>query len=743
MGHGFPVLLNLKRRARRIAGWLKQNYRPSLKNLAIAASAIVAVLLIGAALWALLEMPTLQVNELLKPAGDGSAKRVLDKEKAELFQVENEARRTLTQIILGLFGLVALGLLAVRSWANYKDARTAEQGHITDRFNKAIELLGATHEKGEPKPEIRLGAIYALERIARDSARDHWAVMEVLTAYVRENSRWKEPAPRVSRSGLGLLGATFWDAKTATKEEKQSEEKFNPRIDIQAILTVLGRRERSKAREDDNRLDLSNTDLRGAHLVAAHLEGANLRAAHLEEANLVAAHLEGAHLEYAHLEGATGVTRDQINSARGQPTNRTSRWHPAPTPVTRRLHRRASRKAAPRKRRKLIEGERRGLKKKMSIYKQGNKGTYWYEFSFRGKRIRQSTRQRNANLARDMEAAHRTALLKGEVGIKDRSKMPTVAQFVPRFERAIETLCGDKPRTVEFYKSKLRLLLTYEPLNVCRLDGVDEAMVDTYKQHRARQVSRYGRPLSPASVNRELATLRRMLRLAQEWKVIDRVPRIRLLRGERNREFVLSFNDEKLYLEAAPEDLRDVAVLMLDTGLRVGEALSLEWPSARLKPAPGSEYGYVTVRAASAKNAKQRHVPLTARAVAMLKGLGPQKEGVVFHRADGQPLYQTWLNEKHRKLRKTLKLPADFVPHSFRHTYGTRLGEAGADAFTIMRLMGHSTVVVSQKYVHPTPETMESAVRRMAALNPNRSPVVPLNPPPTDSAAKTDKAVTS
>ena len=247
-------------------------------------------MLIWAALWALREIPTWQVNELLKPAGDGSARLVLDKEKAELFQVENEARRTLTQIILGVFGLLALGFLGVRSWANYKDSCTAEQGQITDSFNKAIELLGATHAIGAPILEIRLGAIYALERIARDSARDHWPVMEVLTAYVRANADWKEPKAK--------------DVETAPDEEKKSEEKPKPRIDIQAILTVLGRRERSKAREGDNRLDLSNTDLRGASLSETHLEGANLWAAHLEGAYLGAAHLEEAHLGRAHLEGA-------------------------------------------------------------------------------------------------------------------------------------------------------------------------------------------------------------------------------------------------------------------------------------------------------------------------------------------------------------------------------------------------------------------------------------------------------
>jgi len=62
-------------------------------------------------------------------------------------------------------------------------------------------------------------------------------------------------------------------------------------------------------------------------------------------------------------------------------------------------------------------------------------------------------------------------------------------------------------------------------------------------------------------------------------------------------------------------------------------------------------------------------------------------------------------------------MPDDFVLHSLRHTFGTRLGEAGADAFTIMKLMGHSTVIVSQRYVHPSPESIERAFEKLEALN--------------------------
>ena len=82
----------------------------------------------------------------------------------------------------------------------------------------------------------------------------------------------------------------------------------------------------------------------------------------------------------------------------------------------------------------------------------------------------------------------------------------------------------------------------------------------------------------------------------------------------------------------------------------------------------------------------------------------------------GIRLGQTWLNEQHRAIRDLLGFSKEFVPHSLRHTFGTPLGESGADAFTIMKLMGHSTITVSQRYVHPSPESVERTVGRMEAL---------------------------
>ena len=75
------------------------------------------------------------------------------------------------------------------------------------------------------------------------------------------------------------------------------------------------------------------------------------------------------------------------------------------------------------------------------------------------------------------------------------------------------------------------------------------------------------------------------------------------------------------------------------------------------------------------------------------------------------------LGGQHAKGRRALKLSLDFVIHSLRHTLGTRLGKSGADAFTIMQIMGHSTVTVSRRYVHSTPDSLECAFERLGQLN--------------------------
>src|SRR5262245_36986867 len=128
---------------------------------------------------------------------------------------------------------------------------------------------------------------------------------------------------------------------------------------------------------------------------------------------------------------------------------------------------------------------------------------WWYSFEFLGKRYRKSTHTRNERTAKQIEAAERMRLARREGNLPDLQAAPTLAKFVPRFTKAIETLRADKPATISFYKAKLKGLLSYKPLADCRLDEIDESMIQAFKEHRTRQeaTGRNG-VLSVASVNR-------------------------------------------------------------------------------------------------------------------------------------------------------------------------------------------------------------------------------------------------
>src|ERR1700730_7184984 len=147
---------------------------------------------------------------------------------------------------------------------------------------------------------------------------------------------------------------------------------------------------------------------------------------------------------------------------------------------------------------------------------------------------------------------------------------------------------------------------------------------------------------------------------------------------------------------------------------RVGEALRLEWRDVHLSPIDGSKFGRVQVRAGKSKNAK-RVLSLTLRATEMPKAR-TKVDQFVFSNGFGKPYSGTYLNHVQQKVREKMKWSDEFVIHSLRHTMLTRLGEAGVDAFTIMRIAGHSSITGSQKYVHPTPESLERAVEELEVL---------------------------
>jgi len=187
-------------------------------------------------------------------------------------ELENAYRATIVQALAGVALLVTIYLTWRRVAATEQQVEVAREEQITERFTRAIEQLGSD------KLEVRLGGIYALERIARDSQRDHWPIMEVLTAYLRHHA-----------------------ARSVDEEELPPA--HTVAIGVQAVLTVIGRR-RVELDPPYRSLDLNSTRLCGADLSEMEFSRVDLSRADLREANLGLADLRDAKLSFAELSSA-------------------------------------------------------------------------------------------------------------------------------------------------------------------------------------------------------------------------------------------------------------------------------------------------------------------------------------------------------------------------------------------------------------------------------------------------------
>jgi hypothetical protein len=231
--------------------------------------------------------------------------------------LENQYRATFAQILGG----VAIGIGLYYTWRRITIAennlKVSQEGQITERFTRAVDQLGAIDQSGNPAIEIRLGGIYALERIANESEKDYWPIMEILTAYVRKNSSIEiGDNNKVTHISMDI------QANESTKSGTQEIAKIS--LDTQAILTVIGRRKYSFGAGESIRLNLSGTYLRKSILKETNLERANFGYAYLENAYLgwshlkqavfLRANLENAYLGHSYLENAVFIETNLENT---------------------------------------------------------------------------------------------------------------------------------------------------------------------------------------------------------------------------------------------------------------------------------------------------------------------------------------------------------------------------------------------------------------------------------------------
>ena len=247
------------------------------------------------------------------------------------------------------------------------------------------------------------------------------------------------------------------------------------------------------------------------------------------------------------------------------------------------------------------------------------------------------------------------------------------------------------------------------------LDEISGESIASFAAHRQAQ------GLQLSSVNSSLQVLRRVLRVAVEWGALNVAPSVRMLPGARNRERVVDRLEEAKYLAASPETLAAVAAVLLDTGLRPEECFRLRWESITWF---NGRHG--TLLVTHGKTAAARRVlPMTPRVRNILEtrwdAAGKPAEGWVWSAPTRSGhLEGSSLKKQHSKALR-LSGVRPFVLYSLRHTFLTRLGESGCDAWTLARIAGHSSIAMSGRYVHPSEDAVLNAMSRLGGHNSGHS----------------------
>ncbi len=344
----------------------------------------------------------------------------------------------------------------------------------------------------------------------------------------------------------------------------------------------------------------------------------------------------------------------------------------------------------------------------MTIFKRGN--VYWYKFMWNGEIIRESTKQGNDKKARNIESAHRTALANGLVGIREKKPVPSLTDFLKDdFVKFVKTKHALKPGTVEYYTDGASM--------VRKCDWASLPLDKITDQHAQHFASKYAH-VSASRINCGLRSLRRALNLAFEWGKLERPVKIKLAKGERQRDRVLTSAEWERYIANCPQPWRDAAMLVRGTGMRPGEVFALKWENLHFD----TTGGLIQVTEGKTKAAR-RMLPMVPAVHSALKRrwetAGKPEEGWIFPSGSKEGhLNKDTAKDQHKKAieRANANAKADdakeiqfFQPYILRHTALTQLAKSGCDAFTLARIAGHSSITITQRYVHPQADAIERA----------------------------------
>ena len=334
----------------------------------------------------------------------------------------------------------------------------------------------------------------------------------------------------------------------------------------------------------------------------------------------------------------------------------------------------------------------------MGLVKRGH--TWWMSFMYQGLQVRRSTGTTDKRLAEAIFGQVKVQIIEGRFFEKLTEQQRTFTELLDRY------LSEHAARRANYRRELTSVKNLKAFFGNPTLDQVTPKRIVAYKNQR------YIDGVKPATINRELATLKKAFNLARrewEWCNDNPVCRVSMEQENNTRDRWLTVDEEMPLLHAAAPWLRELMLFAIHTGMRQGEILGLTWAGVDL-------FGRI-VTVFKSKNGERRSIPLNQTALELLKhkyGSRSVETELVF-----PSNAQTRLNASNisRSLNLALEKAkmADFHFHDLRHTCATRMVQGGVDLYKVQRLLGHKSPIMTQRYAHHYPESLRDGVEVLDA----------------------------
>jgi integrase len=332
----------------------------------------------------------------------------------------------------------------------------------------------------------------------------------------------------------------------------------------------------------------------------------------------------------------------------------------------------------------------------MGLVKRGT--TWWMSFMYQGQQVRRSTGTADKRLAEAILGQVKVQMVEGRFFDKSKEQERTLTELLDRY------LSEHAARRANHRREMTSVKNVKAFFGNPTLDQITPKRIVAYKNHR------YTDGVKPATINRELASLKKAFNLARrewEWCEDNPVCRVSMERENNTRDRWLTVDEETRLLHAASPWLRELMLFAIHSGMRMGEILGLTWT--------GIDLFRRTVTVFKSKNGERRTIPLNQTALALLKHKAASRSvetELVF-----PSKAQTRLNASNisRSLNLALEKTkmTDFHFHDLRHTCATRMVQAGVDLYKVQRLLGHKSPIMTQRYAHHYPESLRNGVEAL------------------------------